>query len=502
MTDNGFTTVANHDTNGRFTAGNRAATVRKAKAAPGSTGVISYGGIVSTGERDQALTGSQKWTTYANAYSRPPVAVAALLRYALMSGVKWSLVENEAGGRDARRGLEVCQQGLLDTRLASGDTWAEVAAKAGMYWFNGSSLHAWSLARRKDGAVVFADIAHRPMHTVDRWRREREDDETTPFVAAIQRTASGRTFDLPLSQCLYLVDRMLGDDPFGVGVLRLVVERIRRTGKYEQLEGSELFSSLGGLPIYRAPLEEIRRDVSGLPESEQQAEIDRRVAGLETVVRDRIKTPEKQAFIGLDSATYTGTDPNAITSVPKWNIEIVKGELQGLLEIRGVIKDLDLDVARILGVEFVFVGGGDSAGTYGMHESKVGVFAKSLQAGVDRIATRATQQLCRALVAANGLDPDTACPTLVGERISIGAVLETAQTLALINQAGLHPKDPARNILRERDGLPPEPEEAIEADLMAPRRPMPDPYDDDEDGDPETDPVKPPDEELTEEAKP
>ena len=127
----------------------------------------------------------------------------------------------------------------------------------------------------------------------------------------------------------------------------------------------------------------------------------------------------------------------------------------------------------MLGVEFVFVGGGDTAGTYGMHESKVGVFAKALQTGVDRIANRATQQLLRPLVAANGLDPDDACPTLVAERISIGAVLEAAQMLALMSQAGLHPKDPARNILREREGLPPEPEDLIEADLMLPRAPAP-----------------------------
>lgn len=451
----------------------RSAPIAKSKSAPGSTGVISYGGYVQTGEREASLQGAQKWITYANAYARPPVGVAALLRYALMCGVKWSLVENEAGGRKARLGAEACQSGLLDAKFASGDTWSEVAAKAGMYWFNGSSLHAWSLARRKDGSVAFGDIAHRPMHTVDRWKREREGDETTPFVAALQRTNSGREFELPLSQCLYLVDRMLGDDPYGVGVLRLVVERIRRAGKYEMLEGSELFSSLGGLPIYRAPLEEIKKDVSNLPESEQQSEIDRRVLGIETVVRDRIKTPEKQMYLGLDSAPYTGTDPNTITSVPKWGIEIVKGDLQGLLEIRGVIKDLDLDIARMLGVEFVFVGGGDTAGTYGMHESKVGVFAKALQTGVDRIANRATQQLLRPLVAANGLDPDDACPTLVAERISIGAVLEAAQMLAMINQAGLHPKDPARNILREREGLPPEPEDLIEADLMLPRAPVP-----------------------------
>src|SRR5690606_31072165 len=125
--------------------------------------------------------------------------------------------------------------------------------------------------------VVFGDIAHRPMHTIERWERERDNDETTPFVTAIQVTSTGREFRLPLSQCLYVVDDMLSDDPYGVGVLRLVVERIRRINSYEKLEGSELFSSLGGPPIYRAPLEEMQKDVAHLPAAEQAAEIERRL---------------------------------------------------------------------------------------------------------------------------------------------------------------------------------------------------------------------------------
>jgi len=457
--------------------GNRAATVRKAKSAPGSTGVISYGGFVDTGERDRELIGSRKWVTYSNAFSRPPVAIAAILRYALMSGARWSLVENKAGGRDAARGVEIVHDGLFDARLEGGDTWPEIVGKAGMSWFNGSSLHAFAMARRKDGLVTFSDISHRPMDTIDKWLRSADN---RPFDAVEQLTRDGKRATIPLAQCLYVVERMLSDDPYGVGVLRLVVERIRRTGRYEALEGSELFSSLGGLPIARAPLGEINEQLSSLPDDQKQARKQELTAPITTVVSERIKTPEKQQYAVLASDTYQGSDPNTISTVKKWDIEIVKGELQGLVEIRKVITDLDLDVARILGVEFVFVGGGDSAGTYGMHESKVGLFQSTLQASLDRIAVRARDQLARRLVAANGLDPDTATPALVPEKITITAVLDAVAALEGLSRAGLHPKDPARNMIRERLELPPEPDEAIEAELMAPRVTIPP---DDDEGD-------------------
>ena len=79
--------MADRQSNGKFAAGNG---VRKAKTAPGSNGVRSSGGIIQTGERSTDLTGMRKWVTYANAFSFPPVAIAALLRYALASGVNTS----------------------------------------------------------------------------------------------------------------------------------------------------------------------------------------------------------------------------------------------------------------------------------------------------------------------------------------------------------------------------------------------------------------------------
>lgn len=462
--------------NGRFGNGNSFA---KAKRAPGSDDVSVYGGRLYDGETDAALTGRQKWIAYANAFNRPPVAISLLLRNALLGGAKWSLLENAAGGQNAKRGVEIVEQGLLKARLDM--PWQEIVQQAGLAWYYGMSLHATAMGRRADGLVVYTDIAHRPAQTIDLWH-----PDASPFESVTQRTRDGKTHELDLSQCFYYVNRMLGDSPTGTGVLRFVVERIRRVAKYEALEGSELFSSLGGVPIARIPYEELNAKAKAHSKdpAEQAAYKSRRTGTIKEIVQTRIKDPEKLQWLALDSVTYQGQDPNTISTIQKWGIEIVKGELQGLPEIRKVITDLDLDIARILGVEVAFVGGGDTAGTYGMVESKVELLQSTTQTTLDQIGVRATQQLARRLVLANGLDPDECTPTLVPEKITSSAVTEVVQALAQMNMAGLHPKDPARAVIRERLELPPEP--SPEEVLPLPRPPV-----DDEDPEEEPDPVDP-----------
>lgn len=469
--------MSTRDARGRWEpgkSGNPAGVQKKAKDPAGSIGIFTAGGRIQDGERNPKLIGREKWTTFANSYNRPPVAIARLLRNALLSSVKWSLTENEAGGADAKRGLEIVEQGLLRARLPR--PWNRVVAKAGNgEFFEGFSIHATALGRRKDGLVTFTNIEHRPQHTIDKWLRDtigtmfsESEAQSGPFVAVQQQLPSGQHERIPLEECLYLANDDIGDSPEGVGVLRLIADRIRKVEDEEALELDEMFSSMGGTPIIRVPLEEIVASAPKDP-AKRDAYIAEQTAKYEEFVANRIKTPSKRQWFKLDSKTYEGQDPNTISNIQKWGIEIIKGEVQGLAEIRKSITDEDLNIARILGVEFVFVGGGDSAGSYGMHESKVGVFAAALQSSNDRVAIAARDQLGRRLVAANGLDPDTATPTFVPEPITIGQVLEAAQALALIQ--GLQRNDPARNIIRQRYDLPPEPEED-DGSLMAPRAPL------------------------------
>lgn len=456
----------NRSRQGRFVKGEsgnplgRAITkaVEAAQGATGYDGVSAFGGYVAAPADDPSyLRGATRWRTFAKIRRRAPVSIATQLRAALFSGVQWDLEPNEAGGADSERGVEVIRRGLLEARF-QGESWTEVASRAadGRY-FLGHAVFATALGRTSDGLVKYVDIAHRPQSTLEKWLRADPSDETTPFVAVTQRSSMGREVTLPLADCFYL-RRAIGEDaPTGRAALADVAERWDRAVRYEAHEGTELFTSLGGTPVARIPQEELRDDGEKKHPGDSSAIasfIRTRTAKILDFVAKRIKDPDVQQWLALSSATYKDPTSGGYSSVKKWDVEIVKGELQGLAEVRTVIRDFDLDIARMLGVEFVFVGGGDTSGTFGMHESKISMLGATLSSESWALARAAEDQLCRRLIAANGLDPDTCTPSLVPSPIAVDDVLKATQALVQLNAANLAPDHPARRTIFDRLHLP------------------------------------------------
>ena len=466
------------------------AAIAKAKGAPGYDGIVAWAGYVKQGEGDSRLQGALRWKTFANLYRTcPPVPIWARLRDRLLSGITWSLAPNEVGmagsaseRKAAERGVEIVTDALLRARIGRGAAvrpWSKIAARA----MNGAaavghSLHATAIGRRKhDGLIVYTDLAHRPQPTLERWFRERPGDETTPFARVEQRIATGKTVSLDLVDCLYIVNDngTNSESPTGVGMLELIAERARQADVLERIIGAELASSMAGIPISRAPHEEmksaLRATFKDLKGTALASAINAAVAAKTKPIRDflanRFKDPTALQWLELDSATYQGTDPNTISGKEKWGVEIVKGDLQGVEESQPIAREFLLDIARMLGVEHVFVGGGDTNGTYGMHESKISALGADLSAEARLFAAVADDQLVRAIVAANGEDPDIAAPSLVPSPIMRADVLKAVQAIAQLNMAGLPPNHPAKKAVFEGVDLPWEDED--ESDLVLPR---------------------------------
>ncbi len=426
--------------------------------APGYDGVGVQSGYVSTSDAPRILAGGQRWRTFTQIRRRTPVSIATQLRAALFQGVQWDLEPNESGGPDADLGVEIVRRGLLESRLTGGNSWGDVVARAadGRY-FVGSAVFATAMGRAADGSIRYTDIAHRPQRTLTRWLRERDNDETTPFVAVEQQSLTGRTVRLPLAECFYLARKISDDAPNGQGVLEEVAEIWEKLVRYGALEGSELFSSMGGTPIVRAPIEDLRslaEQKHPTSTSDAAGYVRARVQKLYDFVSKRIKTPEILQWLALDSATYKDPTTGSHGGIQKWSVEIMKGDLQGLAEIRKIITDGDLDIARMLGVEFAMVGGGETAGSFGMHESKISMLGATLSAESWMLARAGEDQLARRLVAANGLDPDTATPYLVPSPIAVDDVLKATQALVSLNAANLPRNHPAKRTIFDRLSLP------------------------------------------------
>lgn len=423
----------------------------------GGDGIQAYGGFLQSDERNSALIAPTKWLTFSNAHHTAIVATGLRYRCNLLAAVKWHAEANPHGGKDAERAVDIVTQGLLTTQMSR--PWQLCVRKASMFQANGFSLHEWTIKRRDDGMIVFADLAHRPAHTIDRWDKPSEQES---WKAVAQQTRAGNTFVIPRDRLWYCWDDTLTDQPDGVGLLRHVIELVRRLGVLEGIEGLAYETDLRGMPVGRAPIEELR----ALAEAKHGASADaikikefirERTSNIRENLSSIIKSPEKLQWMLLDSSTYKNTDQSAVTAVQKWAVELLRGDARGLAEIDKVIGRLQLEIARVFGIEFVMMGA-SSSGSRAMHADKTSMLAASLASANTEISTSATRDLARPLVALNGLDPDTCTPTLVPEPIEMRDVAAVTQALQYLSMANLSPDDPAIDVIRGWLDLPDAPE--------------------------------------------
>lgn len=439
----------------------------------GGDGIKAYGGYLPTGERNPELIGTLKWTTFANTYNA--IIVATAIRYFdhLLSGTKWSCTPNPRGGKDAERGVEIVEQGLIHAQMPK--PWAAVAAKQGTgCTTHGFALHEWSIRKRDDGMVVFAELGHRPQYTVDRWDKPSDRDD---WHMISQLTRQGDRYFVPRERLFYCVDDTLTDSPDGMGLLRHVVELVKKLGFYEALEALAYSTDLRGLPIATVPIAEIK-NAAGAGDGATGPQVDARVAAdtqaLRTVMSALFKNPESPAWLFIDSDVYHAPDGTP-SPERKWGLELLRGDTGAIVPIASAIARVQMEIARLFGVEHVMMGG-NSSGSHAMHDSKVTMLGIRLQTTVTRVGDAATRDLARTLVALNGLDPDTCTPTIIGEPVDTESVLAACQALQSLAAAALQPDDPAPDVIRERLRLPPRPEPSPEMmGLMRPRQGPPDP---------------------------
>lgn len=436
----------------------------------GGDGIQAYGGWLTPDERNPELVGINKWRRFANAHHTAIVATGLRYRCNLLASAKWHAEANPRGGRDAERAVDIVTQGLLTAQMPR--TWTASVRKASMFQANGFSLFEWCVKRRDDGMIVFSELGHRPPHTIQRWDKP---SEQAPWQAVAQLTRQGNEFVIPRERLWYCWDDTLTDMPDGVGLLRHVIELVRRLGVLEGLEGVAYETDVRGMPIGRAPIEELRglaeqKHGTGGSEAQIKGFIADRTRKLRENLEGIVKTPDKLQWLLLDSATYRNADQSSVAAVQKWAFDLLKGDGRGLMELDKVIGRLQLEIARVFGIEFVMMGAG-TKGSQAMHADKTSMLAASLDAALTEIGTSGTRDLARPLVALNGLDPDTCTPTLVAEPVDRHDVAAVCQALLSLSQAGLQSNDPAINVARGWMGLPdaPEPDPAMMGMLGAGR---------------------------------
>jgi hypothetical protein len=424
----------------------------------GRMGTAVWGGFVENIEKDRRLAYQNRYRTASDLLANVSIVAAGIRFFMnLAAAPAWSVKPAEDLGKgessDEAKQLAEFVQDCMDDMNTS---WSRIVRRSGMFRFHGFGIHEWIAKRREDGHIGMADVEQRPQHTIERW--ELADDGT--IVGMWQRwPQNGELLFLPRQKVVYLVDDMMTDSPEGLGLFRHLVDPGERLRRYLKLEGMGYERDLRGLPVGRAPLNELRNRVVNGQMTQEDA--DRAIAGIEKFLQMQVK--EEDSSLLLDSAAYPS--PNAdgynVSQVMKWSLELLTSGGTGFHDVGAAIDRLTHDMARIIGVESLLLGGqGGGSGSKSLSEDKSRNLYLMVDGCVKDLAEAYRRDFVGAIWTLNAL-PMALMPKLHTEDVAFKDVESVTMALANMAQAGaiIQPGDPVINDVRDLLGLSKEPDD-------------------------------------------
>jgi len=419
----------------------------------GVGGAVVTGGYLQSAESDSRLTGERKYRTYSEIMTNTSI-VAAGTRYFLnlVSKSRWK-VEPADDSEKAEKLAAFVEEAMHDMHTP----WHRAVRRAAMYRFYGFSVQEWTAKRRDDGKIGFADVDTRPQATITRWIT----DPTGTVEGCIQKNPTNdQEILLPREKLIYIVDDTLSDTPEGLGVFRHLAEPAGRMKEYLRLEGFGFESDLHGTPVARAPFSALAamKERGVITETQRLALIQ----PLRDFVTSHLKSPSLGLM--LDSEMYRSIDDSqTVSASPQWDMDVLRVGLGGSLQHVGhAIDRVNHDMARILGVEHLLMGGNDR-GSYAMSKDKTANFYLVVDAAIQEITQAYETDWLKVMWKLNGF-PDKLRPSFKPETLKFSDVDQIAQALRDMAIAGavITPGDPAVDDVREILGISRVPESYVE----------------------------------------
>lgn len=410
----------------------------------GVSGTVIYGGHINDNERNPVLSNREsKYRTYSDILANTSI-VAAGTRYFLnlLSKAAWSFIPAEAD--TSGKYSELIEDILFNDPATP---WHRIVRRASMFRFYGFSLQEWTAKKRSDGVITFSDISPRPQLTISKW-----DVTVSGTVNGIVQESPQdlRSIYIPRSKLLYIVDDTLNDSPEGLGLFRHLVSPAHRLERYLQLEGFGFETDLRGIPVGRGPFTELSELVaSGKITQDQRTKLE---APLRSFIERHIKSDRLGMMI--DSITYETQDGyNRPSNQRQWDIELLKGSPTSLKENAEAIERLNHEMARILGVDQLFLGS-SKTGSYALSLDKTNTFFLLVDSALQEIAKSVDRDLISVIWELNGY-PEEMKPTSKTAAMRHTDVEQITASLRDLADAGglLDPKDGAIDEVREMLGI-------------------------------------------------
>ena len=338
--------------------------------------------------------------------------------------------------------------------LATG--WRRVTQTAAMARFNGAAIQVWSARKLTggdhDGMVGLADIADRPMHTIERW----EVDAGGVLLGVWQLDPKGERHFIDRGRMVFSQDVPLTDAPNGVGLFRHIAEPVRELNLLRKMSRQGFETDLAGIPVIYAPLAELKAKIgkaaySGGP-TYTQADYTAAVNGAVAFVDNHIRT--KNTALLFDSGAHKGVDGGP-SGPPLYRAELMAAGGQSHEPVLAAMRDVRWEIAIVLGFEDLLVGS-DGGGSLAMAKAKAQGAIQLIKGMLNGWAEVVQRDVLRPLWALNGRDPETA-PRPSWNRMELEAIAEVlAGVLAPLSAAGitLDRRDALVNAVLTGAGLP------------------------------------------------
>jgi hypothetical protein len=430
----------------------------------GVSGTPIYAGYVRNFDQNALLNGSQRWRTASDILVNFSI-VSAGIRYFLDLVAKPTWKLDPANDTDEAKEMAEFVEEVINDMTTS---WTRHVRRSGMYRYHGFGIGEWTAKRREDGRIGLADIEVRPTHTIERWGT----DDKGSITGVWQRNPmTGEFLWLPRSKITYLVDDMMTDSPEGLGWFRSLAEPSHRLKNFQNFESLAFERNLAGVPIGKAPLSEIQKMVDTAQITEAQATELRN--GITAFIEMQAKSPNTAVLI--DSAVYEApnNDGTNFTSVAKWGIDLLKGDMVGIEDLGHSIERITREMALIIGVESLLIGG-DGKGSLALSRDKSNNLYLVVNSTLTDMAEAFDRDIIDPIWALNGF-PEELRPTLKTEDVAFKDVEQIAAMLRDMAAAGatLEPDDPAINDMRDLAGISRVPDEIIERGKENAMRPPP-----------------------------
>lgn len=459
------------------------------------TSVGDGAGTFDEPDRNIALQGTRRFAEY-DRMVRDVAIVGTGVRLVLnlISNAVWTvnppegLSDNEAA----------VAQGYADTAyeilFSMTTSWSAIARRLAAAKFQGFTLMEWTAVRRTDGVIGLKDIEHRPQRTITRWKR----DEGGTVEAVVQRIPGRNEVTIPRSKLVYAVDDTLTDSPEGLGLFRHLAVTAQRLEEFLKLEKIGFTTDLRGIPIARAPLNELQKEVvdAGTAGSEARRKAEARRVGVLRPLRDFLTKHIRSEATGilLSSDTYVATAPDkgqTPSSVPKWALELLTGDSTSFDSIANAIKRMIEELARLMGCEHLLLGS-EGAGSLALARSKVGTFYLTVTSILLDTLEVVDRDVLGPISELNGWEEHLR-PEMGVNEISDRDIEQLLDALAKLAQAGapVMPDDPGVGEIYDLLGLTRPPERGDDMDLsLNPGRNDPNDPDKPIENNPEDQPVR------------